>query len=141
MAPHMRILQKKLAAEITTIVHSEEEMNKSNEASNVLFSKNFHNEISKIDEKTFLEIFEGVPSAEIKYNELKGGMDIIKLLSEKTGFLSSNSAARRSLEENSISVNKTKIGVAYIIEKKDLINDKYILINKGKKSTFLVKFS
>ena len=140
-APHMRILQKKLAAEITTIVHSEEEMNKSSEASNVLFSKNFLNEISKIDEKTFLEIFEGVPSAEIKYNELKGGMDIIKLLSEKTGFLSSNSAARRSLEENSISVNKTKVGVAYVIEKKDLINDKYILINKGKKSTFLVKFS
>ena len=140
-APHMRILQKKLAAEITTIVHSEEEMNKSSEASNVLFSKNFHNEISKIDEKTFLEIFEGVPSAEIKYNELKAGMDIIKLLSEKTGFLSSNSAARRSLEENSISVNKTKVGAAYIIEKKDLINDKYILINKGKKSTFLVKFS
>jgi tyrosyl-tRNA synthetase len=140
-APHMRILQKKLAAEITTIVHSEEEMNKSSEASNVLFSKNFQNEISKIDEKTFLEIFEGVPSAEIKYNELKGGMDIIKLLSEKTGFLSSNSAARRSLEENSISVNKTKIGLAYIIEKKDLINDKYILLNKGKKSAFLVKFN
>jgi len=140
-APHMRILQKKLAAEITTVVHSEEEMNKSSKASNVLFSKNFLNEISKIDEKTFLEIFEGVPSAEIKYNELKGGMDIIKLLSEKTGFLSSNSAARRSLEENSISVNKTKVGVAYVIEKKDLINDKYILVNKGKKSTFLVKFS
>ena len=80
-------------------------------------------------------------SAEIKYNELKAGMDIIKLLSEKTGFLSSNSAARRSLEENSIYVNKTKVGVAYIIEKKDLINNKYILINKGKKSTFLVKFS
>ena len=140
-APHMRILQKKLAAEITTIVHSEEEMNKSSEASNVLFSKNFHNEISKIDEKTFLEIFDGVPSAEIKFNELKGGMDIIKFLSEKTGFLSSNSAARRSLEENSISVNKSKVGVTYVIEKKDLINDKYILINKGKKSTFLVKFS
>ena len=140
-APHMRILQKKLAAEITTIVHSEEEMNKSSEASNVLFSKNFHNEISKIDEKTFLEIFEGVPSAEIKYNELKGGMEIIKLLSEKTGFLSSNSAARRSLEENSISVNKTKVDLTYLIEKKDLINDKYILLNKGKKSTFLVKFN
>ena len=140
-APHMRILQKKLAAEITTIVHSEEEMNKSSEASNVLFSKNFHNEISKIDEKTFLEIFEGVPSAEIKYNELKGGMEIIKLLSEKTGFLTSNSAARRSLEENSISVNKIKVDLTYLIEKKDLINDKYILLNKGKKSTFLVKFS
>ena len=140
-APHMRILQKKLAAEITTIVHSEEEMNKSSEASNVLFSKNFHNEISKIDEKTFLEIFEGVPSAEIKYNELKGGMEIIKLLSEKTGFLSSNSIARRSLEENSISVNKTKVDLTYLIEKKDLINDKYILLNKGKKSTFLVKFN
>ena len=81
------------------------------------------------------------PQLKLKYNELKAGMDIIKLLSEKTGFLSSNSAARRSLEENSISVNKTKVGVAYIIEKKDLINDKYILINKGKKSTFLVKFS
>ena len=115
-APHMRILQKKLAAEITTIVHSEEEMNKSSEASNVLFSKNFLNEISKIDEKTFLEIFEGVPSAEIKYNELKAGMDIIKLLSEKTGFLSSNSAARRSLEENSIYVNNSKVGVAYFLD-------------------------
>ena len=140
-APHMRILQKKLAAEITTIVHSKEEMNKSSEASNVLFSKNFHNEISKIDEKTFLEIFEGVPSAEIKYSELKSGMEIIKLLSEKTGFLSSNSAARRSLEENSISVNKTKVDLTYIIEKKDLINDKYILLSKGKKNTFLVRFN
>ena len=140
-APHMRILQKKLAAEITTIVHSEEEMNKSSEASNVLFSKNFHNEISKIDEKTFLEIFEGVPSAEIKYNELKGGMEIIKLLSEKTGFLSSNSAARRSLEENSISVNKIKVDLTYLVGKKDLINDKYILLNKGKKSAFLVMFN
>ena len=140
-APHMRILQKKLASEITTIVHSEEEMNKSAEASNVLFSKNFHNEISKIDEKTFLEIFEGVPSAEIKYRELKSGIEIIKLLSEKTGFLSSNSAARRSLDENSISVNKTKVDLTYIIEKKDLINDKYILLSKGKKNTFLVKFN
>tara|TARA_S200000501_G_scaffold373553_1_gene420961 strand:+ start:2407 stop:3699 length:1293 start_codon:yes stop_codon:yes gene_type:complete len=140
-APHMRILQKKLAGEITTIVHSEEEMNKSAEASNVLFSKNFHNEISKIDEKTFLEIFEGVPSAEIKYSELKEGIEITKLLSEKTGFLSSNSAARRSLEENSISVNKTKVDLTCIIEKKDLINDKYILLNKGKKNTFLVKFN
>jgi tyrosyl-tRNA synthetase len=137
----MRILQKKLAGEITTIVHSEEEMKKSAEASNVLFSKNFHNEISKIDEKTFLEIFEGVPSAEIKYRELKGGIEIIKLLSEKTGFLSSNSAARRSLDENSISVNKTKVDLTYIIEKKDLINDKYILLSKGKKNTFLVKFN
>ena len=140
-APHMRILQKKLAGEITTIVHSKEEMNKSSEASNVLFSKNFHNEISKIDEKTFLEIFEGVPSAEIKYRELKSGIEIIKLLSEKTGFLSSNSAARRSLEENSISVNKTKVDLTYIIEKKDLINDKYILLSKGKKNTFLVRFN
>ena len=140
-APHMRILQKKLAAEITTIVHSEEEMNNSSQASNVLFSKNFQNEISKIDEKTFLEIFEGVPSSEIKYNELDGGIEIIKLLSEKTGFLNSNSVARRSLEENSISVNKTKVDATYLIEKKDLINDKYILLNKGKKNTFLVKFN
>ncbi len=140
-APHLRILQKKLAAEITAIVHSEEEMKNSIEASNILYSKNFHNEINKIDEKTFLEIFEGVPSAEIKYSELKVGIEIIKLLSEKTGFLSSNSVARRSLEENSISVNKTKVDLTYIIEKKDLINDKYILLNKGKKSTFLVKFN
>ena len=95
----------------------------------------------RLMKKHFWRFLKEFPSAEIKYNELKGGMDIIKLLSEKTGFLSSNSAARRSLEENSISVNKTKVGVAYVIEKKDLINDKYILINKGKKSTFLVKFS
>ena len=107
--------------------------------SKVLFSKNFLQEINEIDENIFLDIFDGVPMSEISLNEFKNGIEIIKILHEKSGFLSSNSEARRALVENSISINKNKVDQNYIVSEKDLINNKYVIINRGKKKTFILK--
>ena len=137
--PHLRILQKKLASEITEIVHSTDELNNAVKASEILFSKDFLKEIQEIDEQVFLDIFEGVTTCEISENEIKNGLDIIKSLSETSGFLSSNSEARRALKENSISVNKTKVNESYKLTNADLINNKYIVLNRGKKKTFIIK--
>ena len=139
LEPHLRLLQKTLASEITKLVHSEKELINSIKASEVLFSKDFLNDINKIDEALFLDIFEGVPIANITLNEINNGIDIIRLLFEKSGFLSSNSDAKRALKENSISVNKKKVNEDYIVNKKDLIKEKYVIINRGKKSTFIIK--
>ena len=137
--PHLRILQKKLASEITEIVHSTDELNNAVKASEILFSKDFVKEIQEIDEQVFLDIFEGVTTCEISGDEIKNGLDIIKSLSEISGFLSSNSEARRALKENSISVNKTKVNESYKLTNADLINNKYIVLNRGKKKTFIIK--
>ena len=137
--PHLRILQKKLASEITEIVHSTDELNNAVKASEILFSKDFLKEIQEIDEQVFLDIFEGVATCEISGDEIKNGLDIIKSLSEISGFLSSNSEARRALKENSISVNKTKVNESYKLTNADLINNKYIVLNRGKKKTFIIK--
>ena len=137
--PHLRILQKKLASEITEIVHSIDELNNAVKASEILFSKDFLKEIQEIDEQVFLDIFEGVTTCEISGDEIKNGLDIIKSLSEISGFLSSNSEARRALKENSVSVNKTKVNESYKLTNADLINNKYIVLNRGKKKTFIIK--
>jgi tyrosyl-tRNA synthetase len=96
-------------------------------------------DIEVLDESIFLEIFEGVPQYEIQSSMIKNGMDMISALSDKTSFLKSNSEARRALKENSISVNKIKVQEDYMIEKKDLISNKYIILNKGKKNTYIIK--
>ena len=108
-------------------------------ASRVLFSKNFLSEINDVEETIFLDIFEGVTMAEIGLKEIKNGVEITKLLHEKTGFLSSNSEVKRALGENSIAVNKNKVDKDYVVGEKDLIKNKYIVVNRGKKKTFLIK--
>ena len=137
--PHLRVLQKALASEVTRMVHSQGELDNAEKASRVLFSKNFLSEINDVEETIFLEIFEGVTMAEISLNEIKNGVEITKLLHEKTGFLSSNSDAKRALGENSIAVNKNKVDKDYVVCEKDLIKNKYIVVNRGKKKTFLIK--
>lgn len=137
--PHLRVLQKTLASEVTRMVHSQVELDNAVKASRVLFSKNFLSEINDVEETIFLDIFEGVTLAEISLNEIKNGVEITKLLHEKTGFLSSNLDAKRALGENSISVNKNKVDKDYVVGEKDLIKNKYILVNRGKKKTYLVK--
>jgi len=139
--PHKRLIQKSLAKEITTIVHSDKSFSQVELASTILYSKSFKKDIESIDENTFLDIFEGVPFVELPKNELVKGFDMISVLSSKTEFLKSNSDARRSLSENSISINKSKVKEDYLVENKDLINDKYVIINKGKRSTFIIKFT
>ena len=137
--PHQRILQKKLASEVTLMVHNKNELDNAEKASRVLFSKNFQKEINEIEENIFLDIFDGVPMSKICLNDFKNGIEIIKILHEKSGFLSSNSEARRALIENSISINKNKVDQNYIISEKDLIRNKYVVINRGKKKTFILK--
>ena len=137
--PHLRVLQKALASEVTRMVHSQVELDNAEKASRVLFSKNFLSEINDVEETIFLDIFEGVTMAEISLNEIKNGVEITKLLHEKTGFLSSNSEVKRALGENSIAVNKNKVNKDYVVGEKDLIKNKYIVVNRGKKKTFLIK--
>ncbi|SHI35604.1 tyrosine--tRNA ligase [Pseudozobellia thermophila] len=137
-APHLRSLQKRLAEEITTMVHSQEDLENAQKASNILFGKSTSEDLKKLDEKTFLDVFDGVPQAEIPRAELGGGLDMIGALADKTGFLGSNSEARRELKQNSISVNKEKVKADYIITDKDLINDKFVLLQRGKKNYFVL---
>lgn len=139
--PHLRQLQSRLADEITAAVHSEKALDKAKEASQVLFGKSTEEDLAKLDEATFLDVFEGVPLKELSKDILNDNFDMIAALSAETEFLGSNGEARRALKENSISVNKSKVGLDYTLTEKDLINDKYVLINKGKKNTYLIKFN
>ncbi len=137
-APHMRILQKSLAEEITTMVHSKEDLDNAIAASSILFGKSTSEDLKKLDEKTFLDVFDGVPQAVISKSELENGLDMIGALAAKTGFLGSNGEARRELKQNSISVNKEKVKEDYTITQTDLINDKYVLLQRGKKNYFVL---
>ncbi|WP_040280422.1 tyrosine--tRNA ligase [Psychroserpens damuponensis] len=138
--PHARLLQKRLAEEVTTLVHSKEEFENALKASNILFSKSFKADIKTLDEKTFLDVFEGVPQAEISKEELSQ-LNMIGALAAQTNFLASNSDARRALKENAVSVNKEKVKEDYQLSEDDLINNKYIILNKGKKNTYIIKVS
>ncbi len=137
-APHQRGLQKRLAEEITTLVHSKSDFENAEKASNILFSKSFKTDIKSLDEKTFLDVFEGVPLVEITTSELRD-LDMIGALADKTNFLKSNSEARRALKENAVSVNKEKVAEDYQFTADDLIGGKYIILNKGKKNTYIIK--
>jgi len=137
-APHLRLLQKRLAEEVTTFVHSKEDFENAEKASNILFSKTFKADIKTLDESTFLDVFEGVPQAEITKADLEG-LDMIAALSASTNFLASNSEARRALKENAVSVNKEKVKEDYTLSSEDLINGRYIILNKGKKNTYIIK--
>jgi tyrosyl-tRNA synthetase len=137
--PHLRQLQKRLAKEITTMVHSQDDFENAEKASQILFSKSFKEDISTLDEGLFLEVFEGVPQAQISLNDFEAGVDMIAALSAKTQFLKSNGEARRALKENSVSVNKNKVKDDYMLTRKDLINGKYVVLNKGKRNTYIIK--
>ena len=137
--PHLRQLQKRLAQEITTMVHSQADFENAEKASTILYSKSFKADIQTLDEATFLDVFEGVPTAEVSKSLLEAGLDMIAALSAETNFLASNGEARRALKENSISVNKEKVGEDYKISSADLINDTYVIINRGKRSTFIIR--
>ncbi len=138
-APHLRTLQKRLAQEITTMVHSHEDFENAEKASNILFSKSFKEDIKTLNETLFLDVFEGVPQAEISKADFDEGLDMIGALAAKTNFLKSNGEARRALKENSVSVNKAKVKEDYKLSSEDLINDKYIILNKGKRNTYIIK--
>ncbi len=138
-SPHLRVLQRKLASEITTFVHSEEALQKAIQASNILFGQSTSDDLKQLDETTFLEVFNGVPQADISRNEITAGLDIITVLNEKSGFLKSNGEARRALSENSISINKEKVTEEFKLTANDLINDRFVLLQRGKKNYFVIR--
>lgn len=138
-APHLRKLQKTLAKEITCLIHGEEAYNSALEASQILFGNATSESLRKIDERTFLSVFEGVPQFEISASDLKAGISIVDFLADKTSIMSSKGEARRALKSNAISINKEKVtGEDAIINEGHLIDGKYILAQSGKKNYFLI---
>lgn len=137
-APHMRALQKRLAEEITVMVHSQEELDNAQKASTILFGKTTSEALMQLDERTFLEVFDGVPQAQISREDIQSGVDMIAALAAKTQFLASNGEARRELKQNAIAVNKEKVKEDYLITQKDLINNKFVLLQKGKRNYFVI---
>lgn len=138
-APHLRQLQKALAKDITIRVHSVEDYNAAVEASEILFGKSTSEALMKLSEDTLLAVFEGVPQVEVNRTEVEAGIPMVDFLSEKTMVTASKGEARRMLKEGSISINKNKVDENMIIDNSNLINKKYILVQKGKKNYFLVK--
>lgn len=138
-APHLRMLQKLLAEDLTKRVHSESDYNASIEASQILFGQGTTEMLRKMDERTLLSVFIGVPQCEIAKSELVNGISLCEFLSLKTGIFKSNGEARRMIQENAVSINKEKITEDFLPASKDLLNDRYILVQKGKKNYFLVK--
>lgn len=139
-APHLRGLQKELAAQVTTMAHGADAYENALRASDILFGKTTAAAVKALDTKTFLEVFEGVPQALVSKDFLKEGMDMIAALAAETGFLKSNGDARRELKQNAISVNKEKVGEGYKITSEDLIDQQYVLLQRGKKNYFILRF-
>jgi len=138
-APHQRLLQKTLAEDITVRVHGREAYDTAVEASGILFGKGTTEALHKIPEDVFLAVFDGVPLFEVSRNDVLRGMDIISFLAEKTGVAKSKGEARRLLKEGSVSINKQKVTEETTVDASHLINEKYVVVQRGKKNYFLVK--
>ena len=136
-APHMRELQKVLAKDLTIRVHSEADYETAIEASQILFGKGTTETLKNLDERTFLSVFEGVPQFEINKADLDN-LGIVDFLVEKTQIFVSKGEARRMLKDNGVSINKSKVREDFALSLSDLLNEKYILVQKGKKNYFLV---
>ena len=138
-APHLRVLQKTLAEEITVRVHSTEDLQAAMEASEILFGKGTTQTLMKLSEETLLSVFEGVPQCEITKDKIEASINIVDFLADLTQIFSSRGEARRMLKEGGVQVNKAKVDESFSIEHGNLLNNKYILVQKGKKNYFLVK--
>jgi tyrosyl-tRNA synthetase len=137
-APHLRVLQKRLAEEVMILVHSQDDLDRAIFSSGAFFSKDM-SDLRTLSVKELEDVFEGIPVAEVSKSDIEAGIDIIAFLNEKTGFLASNGEVRRALKENSISINKEKIAEEYTVSTKDLVSDEFILLQRGKKNYFVVR--
>ncbi len=138
-APHARALQKKLAEEVTTMVHSKDDLDMAIEASQILFGKGTAEQLKKLDEKTFLAVFEGVPQFNVSKTVIEKGVNIFDFLCDETQIFLSKGELRRTIQGNGLSINKEKMGDPdFIVDSKSLVGNKYILVQKGKKNYFLV---
>lgn len=138
-APHLRALQKRLAKEITIMVHSEEDYNQAVEASNILFGNATADALKKLDEETFLQVFEGVPTFDISKDELAGGIKAVDLFTEKAAIFPSKGEMRKTVQAGGVMINKEKLeNFDDAIDASSLIAGKYIIAQKGKKNYFLL---
>lgn len=138
-APHLRPLQKRLAKEITVMVHSEEDYEMAVEASNILFGNSTSETLKKLDEETLLSVFDGVPQFEISRDELAGGIKVVELLTEKANVFPSKGEMRKLIQSGGVSVNKEKLTeTETVFDASSLLNDKYLLVQRGKKNYFLL---
>jgi tyrosyl-tRNA synthetase len=136
--PGMRVLQKRLAQEVTVLVHSQEALDAAIEASNILFGKSTKEGLEKLDEATFLDIFDGVPQEHIARTDLEAGIPIVDFMAVNTQIFPSKGEARKMTQANGVSVNKEKVTLDKVMTPDDLIDGKYILMQKGKKNYYLV---
>jgi len=138
-APHLRILQKRLAQEVTVLVHSQEDYETAVEASNILFGNATSDTLKKLDEETLLSVFDGVPQFEVSLADIRAGVKIIDLLAEKTAVFPSKGEARKTIQAGGVSVNKEKVtDLELIVNDAFLLNNKYILAQRGKKNYYLL---
>ena len=139
--PHERILQNKIAEEVTLMVHSQKDLDNAKDASKILFGKSTKKDLSSLDKETFYEVFDGVPKVKIKKSSLKKGLNIVEALSMKGSILNSLSEARRALKENSVYVNKSRVDDNKILNVNDLIIEEVILLQRGKKKYLILDFT
>tara|TARA_B100000902_G_scaffold163425_2_gene158643 strand:+ start:67712 stop:68980 length:1269 start_codon:yes stop_codon:yes gene_type:complete len=136
LSPHLRILQREIADEVTLRVHGEDDLKIAKKASNILFGKSTYQDLKSLDAQTFLSVFDGVPQYEIRKSDLSFG--ILELFAEKTKIFKSKGEARRMIKSNAVSVNKEKITENFVITNENVLNGKYVLVQKGKKNYFLI---
>jgi tyrosyl-tRNA synthetase len=137
-APHQRLLQKALARDLTIRVHSEEDHNASVEASSILFGAGTTDTLKGLSEDMLLSVFEGVPQSSVPREKIDDGVMVLEFLADMTGIYSSRGEARRMVKDNAVAINKEKIGEDKQINSSDLLKEKYILVQKGKKNYYLV---
>ncbi len=139
-APHLRPLQKRLAQEVTCMVHGNEEYDRAVEASQILFGKATAESLAKIDRETFFSVFEGVPSYAVGIDAFMAGIDIVELLAETTDIFPSKGELRRTIKGNGLSLNKVKVSSPeFSVTCSDLINESYLLVQKGKKNYYIIE--
>lgn len=139
-APHLRALQKRLAQEVTTMVHSKEDYEKAVDASNILFGNATSESLQKLDKDTFLSVFKGVPLFQLPKSEIEAGMPILTLLAEKTNIFPSKGEARKMIQGGGVSMNKSKIeSVDFQVSANAILNGSYILLQRGKKNYYIVE--
>ena len=138
-APHLRAIQKRLAKEVTVMVHSEEDYNAAVEASNILFGNSTADALKRLDEETLLSVFEGVPQFEVSKETITAGINVVDLFTEQAAIFPSKGEMRKLVKGGGVSLNKEKIQDSEMTITSDmLLNDKYLLVQKGKKNYFLV---
>ena len=142
-APHLRILQKALAEDVTERIHSKEDLQKAMEASDILFGKGTTEALEQLDEETFLDIFEGVPTIEITKEDFQSAPSVVDFLSvvTKNQIFPSKGEARKMIEGGGVSINKKKVELASSGQENALLQNKYLLVQKGKKNYYIIKVS